>query len=115
MKEFEKTGEIKGYQLSSKALLYSYSQEANVNGINLKEISYIKGDDYCKVLDMIKFILLKKQIINEPGDTVRFLEYINSYDHTDIRAVWNPVFKTNWSDGHREIYDTLQTLLPKLK
>jgi len=110
-----KTGEIKGYQLSSKAMLYSYNQKANINGINLEEISYIKGDDYCKVLDMIRFILLKKQVINEPGDTVRFIEYINSYDRTDIRGVWNQKFKTNTSEGHRDIYDTLQSLLPAIK
>ncbi len=98
-----------GYEINSKAELFKYEN------INNKLTSYSKignanQDSYCTILSMITKTILKTQIVNEIGDTLRYIEYVNSEKSSNLYMKWHPRFNTKNSRGFQEIYDSLNVL-----
>ncbi len=97
---------IEGYELDSFANLYAIKME-NLNYIYKKKIGSYEHTKYCGYLLQIRNEFIKIQTLHSPGDTSRFVEYINQINNTNLRALWNPKFQTVLSKGFREIYDSL--------
>jgi hypothetical protein len=97
-----------GYELDANAILYRNSGFINSKSDDLKPIGNADPELYCTLLLRIRDEFLKVQALNAPGDTSRYVEYIDPANNTSVRALWNPRFKTYLSEGFRGIYDSLQ-------
>jgi hypothetical protein len=97
-----------GYELDAEAKLYRNSGFTNIKGDDLKLLGNVDKELYCTLLLRIRDEFLKVQALNAPGDTSRYVEYIDPANNISVRALWNPRFKTYLSEGFRGIYDSLQ-------
>ena len=110
-----KTGKITGYQLNNDASLQKFGKTDGPENYKDSILIQVDGDKYCKLLFMTRDTILKIQALNEPGDSLHFIEYSDPPRNVRMRAVWNPINKTYGSRSFREIYDSLQTLVPVVK
>ena len=97
-----------GYEIDAKARLYRNSGTFNSKDNNLTLLGNADPELYCNLLLRIRDEFLKVQALNAPGDTSRYVEYIDPTNNISVRALWNPKFKTVLSEGFRGIYDSLQ-------
>jgi hypothetical protein len=97
-----------GYQLDTKAMLYRNSGYTNSKTDDLILLGEVDPELYCTLLLRIRDEFLKVQALNAPGDTSRYVEYVDPANNISVRALWNPKFKTYLSEGFRGIYDSLQ-------
>ena len=109
-----RTGKISGYRLNNSAKLYKMNI-FNGNEINDTLMISIDKEKYCRLLGMLRDTILNVQALSEPGDSLHFIEYSDQPRNVKMRAVWNPVYKTIGSKGFREIYDSLQALVPVVR
>ena len=107
-----KTGKISGYQLNYDATLLKIRKTNAEDKYTDSVLTCIDGEKYCKFLIMTRDTILKIQALNEPGDSLNFIEYLDHPRNVRMRAMWNPKNKTFGSRGFRGIYDSLQTLVP---
>lgn len=98
-----------GFELNSKAELFKY-ENLNDKPINYSKIGNVNQDRYCNILSMITTTILKTQVVNEIGDTLRYFEYINPEKNSNLYFRWHPRFNTKNSRGFQEIYDSLNVL-----
>lgn len=110
-----KSGKITGYQLNYDSKLLKIGKKEDNDNFTDSVLTIIDGDRYCKLLAMTRDTILKIQALSEPGDSLHFIEYSDPPRNVRMRAVWNPINKTYGSKGFREIYDSLQTLLPVVR
>ncbi|MGC8957425.1 MAG: hypothetical protein ACP5LT_06330 [Candidatus Kapaibacteriota bacterium] len=80
-----------------------------------KKMSHLDEQKFCNVLTNVQNTILKTQVINEVGDTLNFVEYINPALGIFISARWNPRFKTKNSIHFRQLYDSLKVLTLEIK
>jgi len=108
--EYTKTGTIEKFVLKTDRKLYFTSTENNQsNSGKLTE------EEYCNLLGKIQETILQTQVINEIGDTLNFVEYINPARNIFVRARWNPRFKTKNSIHFRQLFDTLRVISLRIK
>ncbi|MFA6570092.1 MAG: hypothetical protein WCT77_02535 [Bacteroidota bacterium] len=112
---YKKPDLFKGYQIDALGKLSAIHKTGKDKNYTTEEIGFTNADRYCYARGMLQFLFIRSQTINEPGDTVRFIEYFNPERNSNPRAVWNSRYKTFGSEGHRDAYDSLQALVPKKK
>ena len=106
-----KDGTIRGYQINARAELSAYSSPSGKSSLDeVKIISKIPNSDYCYILKNIEQNIIKIQALNQPGDSCRFIEYLNEPSGTDIRAIWNKQFQNYGSREFREMYSIMDSL-----
>lgn len=110
---FSKENRKIGFELNSKAELFQI--EIINNNSKISKLGNANQKTYCNILSMIKNTIIKTQIVNEIGDTLRFFEYVDPRKQTNIFVKWHPRFNTKNSRGFQEIYDSLNTLKMSLK
>lgn len=110
-----KTGNIAGYQLNNDATLHKFGKTDPAKNNTDSVLFSIDEDRYCKFLLMTRDTILKIQALNEPGDSLHFIEYADPPRNVRMRAVWNPINKTYGSSGFRQIFDSLQALVPVVR
>jgi len=98
-----------GFELNSKAELFKY-ENMNNKTTSYSKVGNVDQDRYCNILSMITKTILKTQVVNEIGDTLRYFEYINPAKNSDLYFKWHPRFNTKNSRGFQEIYDSLNIL-----
>ncbi len=76
-----------------------------------EEIRVVEADSYCNIVTKTRNTLLAVQVLNEPGDKTRFVQYSDPGRNIDMRVVWNPEFKTSGSEKFRALYDSLQAIV----
>jgi hypothetical protein len=112
---YNKADLFKGYQIDSKGLVSNIEKSGKDKNYKMTDIGLADGNRYCYAMGMLRYLFLKIQTLNEPGDTVRFIEYYNPDRNSNTKAIWNPVYKTAGSEGYRDAYDSLQALVPKIE
>jgi ribosomal protein L33 len=75
-----------------------------------RKIAKLTEDKYCEVVGKVNQTILKTQAINEVGDTLNFVEYINPSLGIYFAAKWHPRFKTKNSVLFRELFEYLKML-----
>ncbi|TAL67533.1 MAG: hypothetical protein EPN82_13850 [Bacteroidetes bacterium] len=110
-----KSGKITGYQLNNEAELSKLIYKGSFDKLNDSILFSIDEEKYCRLLGMTRDTILSIQALNEPGDSLHFIEYSDPPRNVRMRAVWNAINKTFGSKGFREIYDSLQTLVPVVR
>lgn len=98
-----------GFELNSKAELFKY-ENVNNSTINYSKIGNVDQNRYCNILSLLSKTILRTQIVNEIGDTLKYLEYINPERNSSLLLRWHPWFNTKNSRGVQEIYDSLNVL-----
>ncbi len=91
------------YVLSTDKTIYRTDESKK----SLKKIKALSNKEYCDLIYRINETFLKTQVINEVGDTLRFVQYENPAIGVYSRAIWNPNFRTKNSLLFRELFDTL--------
>jgi hypothetical protein len=110
-----KTGEIKGWQIDSNLVLYQI-QKRNFKDSVVKQKQFeVSGKLFINFVKIIQDSLLAIQILNEPSEKSRFIEFINEKNNVHWRGIWNIEHETYGSGGFRAIYDSLQTSLKLAK
>ncbi len=105
------SGKEKGYQIDADATLWKMTLPPMSRDYQKEKLSYVDPVRYCRLTKMVLDTILKIQVLNEPGDSIRFIEYTNVDNGAEMRAMWNPDFKTANSNGFRSLYDSLQLFL----
>lgn len=103
-----------GFELNSKAELFNYEQIAN-SSPKISKLGNANQESYCNILSGITKTILKTQIVNEIGDTLRYFEYINPEKSSNLFVKWHPRFNTKNSRGFQEVYDSLNSLKSTIK
>lgn len=98
-----------GYELNSKAELFKY-ENINNKKTSFSKVGNVNQERYCNILSMITKTILKTQVVNEIGDTLRYFEYLNPEKNSNLYFKWHPRFNTKNSRGFQEIYDSLNIL-----
>ena len=105
-------GSFQGYELDAMGRLYELSQEKSGAEEVKKMLGTIPGDKYCMIYTMLKKEILKTHTLNSVVNNARIIEYRDPEQGTRIGGMWNPKYDTKGSVGYREIWDSLQVVIP---
>ncbi len=99
------------YHLDAQANLFKITDDADGNS-ELKKLTVIDGNAYCRMSELVKDRFLKAQAVNVPNPESAFIEYANPHTGIYLRAVWIPKYADHTSQEFQQLYDSLQTFVP---
>lgn len=114
-KYYQKDALLQGYRLNSDATLHKYERMLTGNDEQIKRIGRIDANSYCEIVRTIERLFVDVQVLNSPGDTSRFVEYVNPGTSVTMRAIWNPAFETKANREFQIYYDSLQKIVEPYK
>lgn len=103
---------LSGYHLDAKAVLYTIPGPTDAT-LGLEEIDVVDGEKYCRLAELVRNNFLKAQTVNVPNPESAFIEYANPKVGLYWRAVWIPKYAEHTGQRFQQLYDSLQTLVPK--
>lgn len=113
---FPKDNAFFGYEINAYGELYFFSK-SNKNPESKKDkIVDLEQNDFCSKLKLAKSTILKTQTLFSPGENkARFVEFSNPEQNLSMLAVWNPDFQNKGSRLFRELFDSLNCLVPSIR
>jgi hypothetical protein len=67
----------------------------------------LPNDMYCSQMFKLKKLFLANIPVNQPGDSLCFIELDSENTGLDLNAVWNPAFHLDVTAEYRKMFDTL--------
>lgn len=105
-----------GYEINAYGELYFYTKNQKNPDGKKEKISNLDPSEVCNKLKLVQEAIIKTQTLFSPGEKgARFVEYSNPDENMNMLAVWNPEFQTKGSKHFRELYDSLNSLVPSIR
>jgi len=105
-----------GYEINAYGELFFYTKNQKNPDGKKEKISNLDPIEVCSKLKLVQETILKTQTLFSPGEnSARFVEFSNPDENMNMLAVWNPAFQTKGSKYFRELYDSLNILVPSIR
>lgn len=113
---YPKENSFFGYEVNAYGELFLYQKNKKNPDGKKEKITNLEPSDVCNKFKLTQETILKTQTLFSPGETIaRFVEFVNPDENTNMLAVWNPAFQTKGSKYFRELFDSLNTLVPSIR
>ncbi|MCK5740933.1 MAG: hypothetical protein KAH48_01845 [Chlorobi bacterium] len=106
---YKKRNEISGYIVSDALII---KEEKRGGRKMFDTLGDVDTERYVPLLREIKDSILAIQALHDAGDTLRYLAYKDKKAGANLRFFWNPKYKAYATDAFRNIYDSLNALVP---
>ena len=103
---------LSGYHLDAQAQLFEIPGPT-VASSDMDKLGNVDGEKYCRLAELVRQRFLKAQTVNVPNPEAAFIEYANPKVGLYWRAVWIPKYAQHTGQNFQQLYDSLQTLVPK--
>ncbi len=105
-----------GYEINAYGELFIFSKSNKNPEIKKDKIVDLDQNEFCSKLKLAKSTILKTQTLFSPGESkARFVEFSNPEQNLNMLAVWNPEFQNKGSRYFRELFDSLNCLVPSIR
>lgn len=109
------TGVINGYELDSKPGLYQMNLNNGDTAMKYINLGNVDSDLYCRYIVFILKKLTGNFPVYQPADTMNYIEFANPKADIFYRAAWNPKYITPANKDYRNLFDSLEALVPEKK
>lgn len=113
--EIHSDGSLVGYQIAANAELSAFTQQTLSTPAQLTPKGRVDDDIYCTRLAEVRRAFLDVQALNVPGETRKFVAFLNPGNQLELRAIWNPEYNTKGNEQFRAVFDSLETLRGNIK
>jgi hypothetical protein len=113
---FPKDNAFFGYEINAYGELFIFSKSLKNPEMKKDKIVDLDHNEFCSKLKLAQTTILKTQTLFSPGENkARFVEFSNPEQNLNMLAVWNPEFQNKGSRHFRELFDSLNSLVPSIR
>lgn len=101
-----------GFMLNSKSVIYKLKRDKLGKETYSKYVT-ISENDACRIVGLYYWAMKTVQTCNEPGNDLKFLNYVNENTNLHWFVVWNQSFNTGSNSNLKIVNDSLNIILKK--
>lgn len=103
-----------GYMLKSNSVVYKLQRDKSGKETYSKYVT-ISENDACRIVGLYYWAMKTVQTCNEPGNDLKFLNFVNDATNLHWFVVWNQEFNTGSNSKLKVVNDSLNIILKKYK